>query len=193
VSSLSTTPTRVYRTEAGKDIHAVIAEYATPADIYHAAEKVRDAGYSKWDVYAPFPIHGIDEAMGLKRPILPLLVAIAGLSAAALGFIFQFWVRSEAYWMVHQGKPPEAWQVLIPVTFEFGVLGTAFTALLGMLALNGLPRWHHPLMNKPRFLGVSDDKFIIAIESADPRFDPEATRRLLQDCGSTAIELVEDE
>lgn len=193
MTSLSTTSAKIYRTEAGKDIHAVIAEYPTPAAIFHAAEKIRDAGYTRWDVYAPFPIHGIDEAMGLKRPILPLIVAIMGLSGAALGFIFQFWVRSGGYWLVHQGKPPEAWQVLVPVTFEFGVLGTAFTALLGMLAINGLPRWHHPLMRKQRFLGVSDDKFIVAVEAADPRFDPDATRRLLQDLGATSIELVEDE
>jgi hypothetical protein len=193
MSSVSTSPGRLYRTEAGRDVHAVLAEFAGPAEVYHAAEKVRDAGYRKWDVYAPFPIHGIDEAMGLKRPLLPLIVAIMGLSGAVLGFLFQYWVRVEGYWVVHQGKPPEAWQVLIPVTFEFGVLFTAFTALLGMLAFNGLPRWHHPLMNKERFLGVSDDKFVIVVEASDPRFDPEATRQLLKDQGAVAIELVEED
>ena len=134
---------------------------------------------------------GIVEAMGLKRPILPLVVAIAGLSGAGLGFLFQYWVRSAAYWMVHQGKPPTSWQLLVPVTFEIGVLFTAFTCILGMLAFNGLPRWNHPLLDKERFLGVSDDKFIIAVESADPKFDPGSTRQLLQESGAIAIELVE--
>jgi hypothetical protein len=192
MSTLSAGSTRIYRTEAGKDIHAVIAEFANPADISHAAEHVRDAGYTRWDVYAPFPIHGIDEAMGLKRPLLPLITAIMGLSGATLGFLFQWWVSVEGYRTVVQGKPYGAWQPLVPVTFEFGVIFTAFTALLGMLAFNGLPRWHHPLMTSDRFLGVSDDKFIIAIEASDPQFDPAATRELLRKHGATAIELVEE-
>ncbi len=184
---------RIYRTPEGKDLYGMIAEYGTPADIYHAAEKVRDAGFSKWDVYAPFPIHGIDEAMGLKRPILPLVVATIGLSMACIAFVFQYMVSGVWYPLVHQGKPPEAWQPFVPVTFELGVLFTAFTALLGMLAFNGLPRWHHPLLTKERFLRVSDDKFIIAIETADPRFDPEQTRQLLEGAGATAVEWVEDD
>src|SRR5689334_7574328 len=120
---------RIYRTPEGQNIHGLLAEFATPADTYHAAEKVRDAGYSRWDVFAPFPIHGIDEAMGLKKPILPLVVAIIGLSCAGLGFFFDYWVTGVDYPLVHQGKPPGAWQPLIPITFELGVLFTAFTCI----------------------------------------------------------------
>jgi hypothetical protein len=185
--------TRIYKTEDGKDVYGVMAEFATPADLYHAAERVRDAGFRRWDVYSPFPVHGMDEAMGLPRSRLPLLVAVVGLTGALLGFIFQYWVTAVAYPIVVQGKPYGAWEPFVPVTFEIGVLFAAFTCLLGMLAFNGLPRWHHPLLRKERFLGVSDDRFIIAIEAADERFDPEQVRQLLQSSGATAVELVEDD
>ncbi|MGD9688607.1 MAG: DUF3341 domain-containing protein [Phycisphaerales bacterium] len=183
---------RVFQTPEGKAIYGMMAEYATPADIYHAAEKVRDAGYEKWDVYAPFPIHGIDEAMGMKRALLPLVVACTGLTMAGVGFLFQYFVSGVFYPLVHQGKPADAWQAFIPVTFEIGVLFTAFSALLGMFAFNALPRFHHPLMCKERFLRVSDDKFIIAVEARDPRFDPQQTKTLLESSGAKAVEWVEE-
>ncbi|MCW5765879.1 MAG: DUF3341 domain-containing protein [Phycisphaeraceae bacterium] len=185
--------TREYRTERGAKVYGVLAEFPNPGVVSHAAERVRDAGYSRWDVYSPFPIHGIDDAMGLPATKLPLVVAFVGLTGACLGFIFQYWVSTEGYATVVQGKPAGAWQAFIPVTFEIGVLFTAFTALLGMLAFNGLPRWHHPLMTRERFLGVGDDKFFIAIEADDPRFDPEPTRALLVAAGATSVELVEEE
>jgi hypothetical protein len=184
---------KVYKTESGKDVYGVMAEFKTPGDLYHAAEKVRDAGFKKWDVYSPFPVHGMEEAMGLPATKLPLIVASIGLTGAALGFLFQYWVTAVDYKIVVQGKPYDAWQPLVPVTFEIGVLFTAFTALLGMLAFNALPRFHHPLLKKERFLGVSDDKFMIAIEAGDERFEPEAVRRLLNGAGAVAVELVEDE
>lgn len=183
---------REYRTEKGVPVHGVLAEFPNPGAVSHAAEQVRDAGYTKWDVFSPFPVHGIEEAMGLPATRLPLLVAIIGLTGACLGFLFQYWVSTEGYATVVQGKPAGAWQAFIPVTFEIGVLFTAFSALIGMLAFNGLPRWHHPLMTSDRFLGVSDDKFFIAIQSDDPRFDPEPTRRLLMSAGAISVELVED-
>lgn len=183
---------RIYKTEAGDDVYGVMAEFANPADLVHAAEAVRDAGYSKWDVYSPFPVHGMEDSMGLPPTRLPLVVGVLGLSGAVLGFLFQLWVGTEGFRTVVQGKPYGAWQAFIPVTFEFGVIFTAFSAILGMLAFNTLPRWHHPLLTKERFLRCSDDKFIIAIEAADDKFDPEATRRVLQGAGAVAIELVED-
>ncbi len=184
--------TPIYRTPDGKDVYGLLAEFASPGAISHAAEKVRDAGYTKWDVYSPFAVHGMDECMGLKRPILPLIVGIVGLVGAGVGFGFQYWVRVYGYQLVHQGKPPEAWQVLVPVAFEIGVLFTAFTCILGMLAFNGLPRWHHPLFSSKRFLKSSDDKFLIAIEAQDPKFDQNRTRELLITAGASAVEWVED-
>jgi hypothetical protein len=182
---------KIYKTEDGRGVYGVMAEFPDTPTTFHAAEKVRDAGYSAWDVYSPFPIHGIDEAMGMKASKLPLLVGVMGLLGASLGFAFQYFVRTD-YAIVHQGKPADAWQVLIPVTFEFGVIFTAFSALLGMFVWNQLPMWHHPLLKKERFLRTSDDRFIIAVEATDPKFDPEATRAMLTKAGATRVELVEE-
>ena len=189
--------TPMYVTESGEPIHGIMAEFATPADLYHASEKVRDAGYSKWDTYAPFPVHGLEEAMGFPRTILPLLVAIGGLTGAGLGFLMQWWMSGVDYNLLVQGKPfgdfkYGGWQAFIPITFECGILFAAFTSLIGMLALNGLPRWNHPLMKKERFLSSSDDKLFVCIEAADRNFHPDRTRALLEAAGATSIELVEE-
>lgn len=183
---------RVFVTESGQRLYGMMAEFATPADLYHAAEKVRDAGYEKWDTYSPFPIHGMEEAMGVRRTILPVLVFCGGMTGAGLGYLMQWWISAVDYQMMTQGKPFHTWQAFVPITFELGVLLSAFTTLIGMLALNGLPRWNHPLLKKERFLASSDDKFFIAIEVEDKNFDPERTRRLLEGAGATSIELVEE-
>lgn len=184
---------KIFTTKSGAEVYGVMAEFTNPATLTHAAEKVRDAGYTKWDVYSPFPVHGMEDAMGMKPTRLPLIVAILGLTGACIGFLFQMWVTHYGFRTIVQGKPSDAWQSLIPVTFEFGVIFTAFTAIIGMLVFNGLPRWHHPLLTKERFLGTSDDKFIIAIEAADEKFDPQGVRSLLEHAGAIAVELVEEE
>lgn len=180
-------------TESGAPLAGVVAQFDEVGAVYRAAEVIRDAGYTKWDVHTPFPIHGIEDAMGIKRTKLPLVVAVAGLTAAALGYLMQWWMSGVDYPLVVQGKPYGAWEAFIPITFEFGVLGTAFTALFGMFLLNGLPRYSHPLMKLDRFLRASDDRFFIYIESDDGAFDPDETRALLEEIGATHIELVEDD
>ena len=184
--------TPVYVTENGEPLHGILAEFATPSALYHASEKVRDSGYRKWDSFSPFPIHGMEDAMGFKRTFLPALIAVGGLTGAGLGFLMQWWVATHGYAVVTQGKPYFSWQAFIPVTFECGILFAAFTSLIGMLALNGLPRWHHPLLKKERFLSSSDDRFFVCIEAADKNFHPEKTRQLLEQAGATSIELVEE-
>ena len=179
-------------TASGARVHGILAEYDTPAAVYHAAEQVRDAGYKVWDVHAPFPIHGIDEAMGIPRNLLPIMVAGGAFTGAGLGFLMQYWMTAIDYRLVVQGKPYGAWEPFTPVTFELGVLFAAFTALFGMLMLNGLPRWNHPLMKAPRFLRSTQDRFFISIEASDPKFDPDATQALLAGAGATAVEFVED-
>lgn len=183
---------RVYVTEQGETIHGILAEFATPADLYHAAEKVRDAGYQKWDTHSPFPVHGMEDAMGFGRTKLPVLVALMAFTGAGLAMLMQWWISAVDYPLVVQGKPYFSWQAFVPVTFELGVLFSAFTALIGMLAMNGLPRWHHPLFKKERFLSSSDDRFFVYIESQDGKFDPDATRGLLEKAGASSIELVEE-
>jgi hypothetical protein len=184
--------THLYVTEAGEPIHGIMAEFATPADLYHAAESVRDAGYSKWDTFSPFPIHGMEEAMGFARTKLPILVAMGAFTGVGLAYLMQWWMTSQDYPLVVQGKPYDAWQPFVPVTFELGILFAAFTSLIGMLAMNGLPRWHHPLLKKERFLSASEDRFFVCIEARDPKFDPDKTRALLESAGATSIELVEE-
>jgi hypothetical protein len=188
---------RVYVTEAGEPIHGIMAEFATPADLYHAAEKVRDAGYRKWDTFTPFPVHGMEEAMGITRTKLPAMVAGGAFTGVALAYLMQWWMSHNDYPLVVQGKPfgsliDGGWQSFVPITFELGILFAAFTSLIGMLALNGLPRWHHPLLKKERFLSASEDRFFVCIEAGDPAFEPDKTRALLEAAGATSIELVEE-
>lgn len=183
---------KIYKTPAGETVYGMMAEFATPADVYHAAEKFRDAGFKHWDLYSPFPIHGIDEAMGLKTSRVPLLTGLIGLGGAGVGFLFQYWVSVFGYATVVQGKPIGAWQAFVPVTFEIGVLFTAFTALISMLAFNTLPMWYHPLFKKARFLRVSDDRFVICVESRDPNFDPAKTRQMFESAKGYNIDLVEE-
>jgi len=183
---------KVYKTEDGKRIYGVVAEFPNPAVISHAAARVRDGGYTRWDVYSPFPVHGMDEAMGVKLTKLPYLVAVTALSLAAIGYLFQVLVSGHLYPLVVQGKPYAAWEPFMPIIFEFGVIGTAFSTLIGMLAFNGLPRFHHPLLTKERFLRASDDRFFICIEARDPKFEPSNLRKLFENSGATYIDIVEE-
>ncbi|MGD9692342.1 MAG: DUF3341 domain-containing protein [Phycisphaerales bacterium] len=171
----------------------VLAEFETPGALMKACEKVRDAGYRKWDAFAPFPVHGLEKSMGLKPSRVSRFVLLGGLCGAGGGFLLQYWTSAVAYPMAVQGKPFGAWEPFTPVTFECGILLASFGAILGMLILNGLPRWHHPLFTRERFLGVSDDRFMLAIEARDAKYDPEGVRRLLESAGSTGVEFVSEE
>jgi hypothetical protein len=171
--------------------YGILAEFATPADLYHACERVRDAGFTRWDAHTPFPVHGLDRAMGLRRSPLPWIVLVMGLTGAGLGFLLQWWVHTTAYPLVISGKPLNAWPAFIPITFEVGVLFAALGAVFGMLGLNRLPMHYHPLFRSKVFERVTDDAFFISIESWDPRFDPSATRKLLESLGARNVELLE--
>lgn len=181
-----------FRTPDGGVVHGIMAEFASSADVYHAAEKVRDAGFQKWDVFASFPIHGIDEAIGMKRTKLPFIVAGGAITGISAALAMQYWMTAVDYAIVVQGKPYDAWEPFVPITFELGVLFSAFACLIGMLALNGLPRWNHPLLKNERFLRVSDDKFVIVIEAGDSKFQGSDTVAMLEEIGATHVELVEE-
>jgi hypothetical protein len=173
-------------------LFGALAEFKTPADLYAACERVRDAGYTRWDAHSPFPVHGLDSAMGMKRSRLPWIILIFGLGGAATGFALQTWAHNVAYPLIISGKPYFAWPAYVPITFELGVLGGALAAVFGMFGLNQLPRHHHPLFDAARFSRFSDDAFFISIESADPEFDVIETPRMLQGIGASHVELVED-
>ena len=172
-------------------VYGILAEFRTPAELYHACERVRDAGFTRWDAHTPFPVHGLDKAMGLKRSPLPWIVLGLGLTGASLGFALQWWVHGVAYPLVISGKPYFSWPAFIPVTFEVGVLFAALGAVFGMFGLNRLPMHHHPLFRSSVFERVTDDAFFISIESWDPQFDPSATGTLLKSVGARRVELLE--
>lgn len=171
--------------------YGLLAEFATAADLYRACERVRDAGFTRWDAHTPFPVHGLSKAMGLRPSPLPWIVLVMGLAGAAAGFLLQWWVHVEAYPLVISGKPYNAWPAFIPITFEVAILFAALGAVFGMFALNRLPMHHHPLFKSKVFERVTDDAFFISIESWDPRFDPAATQALLESLGARGVELLE--
>lgn len=173
-------------------LFALGARVESASELYHAAEKVRDAGYKRWDVYSPFPIHGMDHAMGLSKSWLSALVFIGGITGLTIAAILQFYPSSIEYPLIVAGKPVNFFTVpaFFPIMFELTILLSAFTATFGMLALNGLPRWNHPIFNWDEFKQVTDDGFFLAIEANDPNFNVEATRNLLESVGAKDITLV---
>jgi hypothetical protein len=178
-----------------KRVHGYLAEFTTVQDVYHAAEKVRDAGFTSWDVHSPFPIHGLDEAMGLPRSILPKFVFVGGLTGLLTAFCLQYYTQVIDYPTVVQAKPANIYTLpaFFPVMFELTILFSAFTALFTCLAMMKLPRLHHPLFNASSFSRFSDDRFFLCIEARDPRFSLEKTKAFLSELGAQNIELVEDE
>jgi len=172
-------------------LFGALAEFANPAALFHACEQVRDAGYNDWDSHAPFPVHGIEEAMGMSWSKVPWFSLVFGLSGAAGGFCLQVWVSTVASPLVISGKPLLSWPAYIPVTFELGILCCAIGTLLGMFSINRLPAFYHSLFNSERFERFSDDAFFISIEATDSKFDTAGTLAFLEGLGATHVELVE--
>lgn len=171
-------------------IHGALAEFPTPEALTRACRRMRDEGFRHWDAHSPFPVHGLEKAMGLKRSIVPLFVLVLGLGGAGAGMLLQWWVSVEAYPLVVSGKPLFSWQAFVPIMFECGVLGGALGALGGFLALARLPRHHHPLFESASFERMSDDAFFVSVEARDQLFDQQRTLDLLADLGATRVELV---
>lgn len=173
-------------------VFAAIGEFSSVQEIWQACGKMRDAKYKKWDAHTPFPIHGLEHQMGMGRSRLPFFVCAMGLTGATAAFALQAWVSTEAYPLIIAAKPYLSWQAFIPVTFEVMVLFSAGSAVLGMLFLNRLPRWHNPLLKSELFTQVTDDKFFISVEASDPEFDADKTQEFLKSLGAKRVELVEE-
>ncbi len=173
-------------------VFGLLAEYETPGELYHACEQVRDAGYGAWDAHTPFPVHGLEKAMGLRPSIVPWIVLVMGFSGAGLGFLLQYWSSAIEYPMIISAKPFNSYPAFVPVTFELGILLGSFGAVFGMFGLNRLPTLYHSLFNSKRFARVTDDRFFISIEARDPKYDPQKTRELLESTGALHVEEVED-
>mgnify|MGYP001226025551 CR=1 FL=1 len=169
----------------------VLAEFNDATELFHACEKVRDAGFTKWDAHSPFPIHGLDRAMGLRRSLVPWIVLVMGLTGATAGMVLQWWTSAVDYKIYIAAKPYFSWQAFIPVTFELMVLFSALGAVFGMFALNRLPQHYHPLFGSKRFERATDDKFFISIEAGDPNFQDEDTAKFLSGLGAAHVETVE--
>lgn len=161
-------------------LHGVLAEYNSPGEILAASKVIRDAGYTKWDTYTPFPVHGIDAAMGIKMTRLPWIVLLAALTGFATAVLLQWWTNAVDYPFPISGKPFWSIPANVPIMFELTVLFSAFASLGAMLVLNNLPLPAHPLDLKERFAKATDDKFFLLITAADPMFDDKDTRELLE-------------
>ena len=172
-------------------IYGLIAEFDGPNELVAAARRAHDAGYRRMDAYTPIPIEELAEALGFHRNRLPLIVLIGGIVGCVSGYLLQYWVSVIAYPLNIGGRPLNSWPSFIPVTFETTVLVAALSAVLGMLALNGLPTPYHPVFNVPRFKLATRDRFFLCIESTDAQFEAERTRSFLMGLGPREVTDVE--
>jgi hypothetical protein len=163
-----------------KNLYGIMAEFDTPTELVDAARQVRDAGYRKTDAFSPFPLHEIDEALGIKRTILPYLVFGGAVTGLLTGIALQVFVHYIDYPLNVGGRPYISIPSMVPPAYELTILFAGFTAVFGMLFLNGLPRPYHPVFNVPRFALATREKFFLIIEAQDPKYDYEETRSFME-------------
>ncbi len=159
--------------------YGMLAEFDSATALVAAARQATAAGYRRVDAFTPFPIEELEEALAIKPTVLPLLVLLGGIAGGAGGYFMQYYASVIAYPLNIGGRPFHSWPMFIPITFEMTILVAALTAVLGMLALNGLPMPYHPVFNVPRFALASRDQFFLIIEAADANYDAERTRQFL--------------
>jgi hypothetical protein len=175
-----------------KNIYGLLAEFDTPTQMVDAARLVRDAGYTKTDAFSPFPLHEIDEALGIKKSILPFLVLGGGIAGLLTGLALTYYVHVIEYPIIVGGRPYFSLPSFIPPMYELTILFAAFTAVFGMILLNGLPQPYHPVFNVPRFALATREKFFLIIEAKDPKFDLEETRSFMQSLNPQEVFDVEE-
>jgi len=189
-----TSPTKTNTTvDADERVASLLlAEYETPDGCANAAAKLRDAGYTKFDAHTPYPVHGMDAAMGMRDTPIGWIVLAMGMTGCLAGFLMMFWMNGIDYPLVIGGKPPDAIPSMVPVMFEMTILLSAFGAVFGLFGLCQLPRHHHPIFNSDRFARATDDHFFISVDASDPKFDLKKTRLLLEGTTPAHLELVEE-
>ena len=163
-----------------KQVYGLLAEFDTRTELVAAAEKVRDAGYKKTDAFSPFPLHEIDEALGIKRSILPFLVLGGGITGLLAGLGLQWYTHVIDYPILVGGRPYFSIPSFVPISYEVTILLAAFTAVFGMIILNGLPQPYHPVFNVPRFALATREKFFLLIERKDEKFDYDQTKTFME-------------
>jgi len=189
--------------EAAPRLFGLMAEFDTPAAIMAAAHRIREEGYRWWDCHTPFPVHGLDKAMGIKPTILPILVFLGGLTGLIAGIVlqwftnassFDFWalVPVRGYPYMISGKPDISGPAWVPVIFELTILLAATGAVGWMLLLNGLPQLYHPTLKHPKFARATDDRFFLVLEARDPKFTRARAESLLASLSPLSIEPLED-
>jgi ActD protein len=161
-------------------LYGLLAEFDSPTAIVNAARHAREAGYVKLDAYTPFPIHELDEALKVPRTILPWLVFGGGLTGMLGGFAMQYWMSAVDYPLNIGGRPLASWPAFVIPSYEMTILFASITAVVGMIALNGLPMPYHPLFNAPNFTNATADRFFLCIETKDAKFDATGTRQFLE-------------
>ncbi len=174
-----------------EQIHGYLAAFDTPAEIMHAAEQVRDAGFQLWDVHTPFPVHGMDSAMGLKRSRVQRLTLLGGIAGFTTGMLMVWYMNAFDYPLIVGGKPLFSPLFAFPVAYELTILFAAFGTLGGMFLFNRLPMHYHPVMKAVQWPRATDDRFFIAIDADDPQFDADRTREFLQEIGGKDIAALE--
>src|SRR5690606_22186219 len=177
----------------GNQTFAVLAEYTDESQLMNAARVVRDKGFSRWDTYSPYPVHGIDPAMGIKRTRMPWIVLGAALTGLTTAITMQWWMNAVDYRWLVSGKPYWSIAANVPIMFELTVLFSALTTFFSMLLLNGLPHFSSPLDRVKRFSRSTDDRFFVVIEAADPKYDEADVKKLLESTGAAAVEVVPED
>lgn len=175
-----------------RHLAGMLAEFDNVDSVMKAARTVRDAGFKRWDVHSPFPMHGIDNAMGIRPTILPWLVLGAGLTGLIVGAVLIWYTNGFEYPFYSSGKPILSVPTWVPIMFELTILFSALTAVFGMIGLNALPQLYNPLFKIDRFRRATSDRFFVVIDATDPRFDEEQVTQLFKGLNPTAIERVED-
>jgi len=178
-------------TREGQEMWGLMAEFDGPQELIAAAEKVREAGYTRIDAYTPYPIEELSETVMRRRSKVPLITFLGGLVGALTGFFLQYWTQVIAYPMNIGGRPHNSWPAFIVVTFELTILFASLSAVVGMILVNRLPRPYHPVFNVDGFERASREGFFLAVEAADPRFDREGTGRLLRELDAQRVTEVE--
>lgn len=175
------------------DVYGLLAEFHNPGELMHAARAAREAGYRHFDAHSPFPIHGMDDAMGLGQSKVGPITFVGALVGGFIGWWLQWWTAAVDYPLNISGKPYFSIEPSVPIIFELTILFSAFAAVAGMLALNGLPRPYNPLFYSDRFRRATDDGFFLHIAASDSTFDLSETRQFLKDAGAMSVEVIRDE
>jgi len=173
-------------------LYGLLTEFDSASLLMKAVEKCRDEGFKNWAVHTPFPVHGMDEAMGIRGTRLPFLVLVSGITGLSLATLMQWWMNAVDYPFIISGKPLFGIPANVPIMFEMTVLFSAFACFFGMWILNGLPRWYHPLFTNRRFARATQDRYFIVVEAKDPKFNLEKTRDFLASLGGAVVEEVNE-